>query len=95
MRIVDQKGLGEGMEMRWLIKDLHEELKAWGRPGGDARVHGSKVASFCARNGFGKHIQPCMIIFDLVIIGLMITITMIQMSWALGPAYRLTLMPQY
>ena len=20
--------------MRWLVKDLHEELKAWGRPGG-------------------------------------------------------------
>ena len=38
MRIVDQKGLGEGMEMKWLIRALHEELKAWGRPsGGDKK----------------------------------------------------------
>ena len=35
MRVVGQKGIGSGGEMRWLIKDLHEELKAWGRPGGD------------------------------------------------------------
>ena len=35
MRIVSQRGLGEGGEMKWLIKDLHEELKAWGHPGGD------------------------------------------------------------
>ena len=35
MRIVCQKGVGEGAEMKWLIKDLHEELMAWGRPGGE------------------------------------------------------------
>ena len=34
MRIVHQKGIGEKGEMQWLIKDLHEELKSWGRPGG-------------------------------------------------------------
>ena len=34
MRIVDQKGLGTKGEMKWLVQDLHEELKAWGRPGG-------------------------------------------------------------
>ena len=34
MRIVDQKGLGREGEMSWLIKDMHEELKAWGYPGG-------------------------------------------------------------
>ena len=34
MRAVGKKGLGEGAEMEWLIKDMHEELKAWGHPGG-------------------------------------------------------------
>ena len=34
MRIVEQKGLGEKGEAQWLIKDLHEELKALGYPGG-------------------------------------------------------------
>lgn len=34
MRIVDQKGLGAKGDMRWLIQDMHEELKSWGRPGG-------------------------------------------------------------
>ena len=34
MRIVEQKGLEEKGEVQWLIKDLHEELKAWGYPGG-------------------------------------------------------------
>ena len=32
-RIVDQKGLGTNGEMKRLILDMHEELKAWGRPG--------------------------------------------------------------
>ena len=35
MRLVGQKGLGEEREMRWLVHDMHEELKSWGRPGGD------------------------------------------------------------
>ena len=34
MRLVDSKGLKEGHADPWLIKDLHAELKAWGRPGG-------------------------------------------------------------
>ena len=34
MRAVGKKGLGEGNEMDWLIKDMHEELKSWGHPGG-------------------------------------------------------------
>ena len=34
MRAVGRKGLGEGKEMEWLIKDMSEELKAWGHPGG-------------------------------------------------------------
>ena len=34
MRAVGRKGLGEGKEMEWLIKDLLEELEAWGYPGG-------------------------------------------------------------
>ena len=34
MRAVGQKGLGENGEMDWLIKDMHEELKSWGYPGG-------------------------------------------------------------
>ena len=35
MRAVGKKGLGEGNEMDWLIKDMHEELKSWGHPGGE------------------------------------------------------------
>ena len=34
MRAVGRKGVGEGTEMEWLIKDLHEELKSWGHTGG-------------------------------------------------------------
>ena len=34
MRLVPCKGLGEDGEAKWVVKDLHEELKAWGRPGG-------------------------------------------------------------
>ena len=34
MRSVDQKGLGEEGGNSWLIKDMHQELKAWGYPGG-------------------------------------------------------------
>ena len=36
MRAVGKKGLGEGNEMDWLIKDMHEELKSWGHPGGES-----------------------------------------------------------
>ena len=34
MRAVGRKGLGEGTEMEWLIKDMAEELKSWGHIGG-------------------------------------------------------------
>ena len=34
MRAVGRKGLGDNNEMDWLIKDLYEELKSWGYPGG-------------------------------------------------------------
>ena len=34
MRAVEKKGLGEGDDMEWLVRDLHEELKSWGYPGG-------------------------------------------------------------
>ena len=37
MRAVGRKGLGAGSEMDWLIKDMHEELKSWGYPGGGTR----------------------------------------------------------
>ena len=33
-RAVGQKGIGTNQEMDWLIKDLREELKAWGHTGG-------------------------------------------------------------
>ena len=34
MRMVDHKGLeGEG-DNSWLVKDMHQELKSWGHPGG-------------------------------------------------------------
>ena len=35
MRAVPHKGLGEGVEDGWLIKDMHDELKSWGYPGGE------------------------------------------------------------
>ena len=35
-RAVGQKGLGNHGEMDWLIKDLSDELRAWGHPGGEA-----------------------------------------------------------
>ena len=35
MRAVGKKGLGEGKEMEWLIKDMDEELRSWGHAGGD------------------------------------------------------------
>ena len=34
MRMVPCKGLGENGEAKWVVKDLHEEFKSWGRPGG-------------------------------------------------------------
>ena len=34
MRATGKKGLGEGKEMEWLIKDMHEEFKSLGYPGG-------------------------------------------------------------
>ena len=34
MRAVDHKGLGPDGDNSWLIKDMHQELKAWGHPGG-------------------------------------------------------------
>ena len=35
MRAVCKKGIGEGTEMEWLIKDIDEELKSGGHPGGE------------------------------------------------------------
>ena len=35
-RVVGQKGLGRDGDMDWLVKDLSEELKAWGHAGGEA-----------------------------------------------------------
>ena len=34
-RAVGRKGLGAQGEMDWLIKDMAEELRAWGHTGGD------------------------------------------------------------
>ena len=34
MRAVDHKGLGPEGDLSWLVKDMHQELKAWGHPGG-------------------------------------------------------------
>ena len=37
-RLVEQKGLGEGGEMEWLILDAAEEIKSWGYPEGEAGI---------------------------------------------------------
>ena len=34
MRAVDHKGLGPDGDNSWLVKDMHQELKPWGHPGG-------------------------------------------------------------
>ena len=34
MRAVEHKGLGGDGDASWLVKDMHQELKAWGYPGG-------------------------------------------------------------
>ena len=34
MRAVPHKGLGVEGDQSWLVKDMHQELKAWGHPGG-------------------------------------------------------------
>ena len=34
MRAVNQKGLGPDGDASWLVKDMHQELKSWGHPGG-------------------------------------------------------------
>ena len=34
MRSVDRKGLGPDGDNSWLVKDMHQELKSWGHPGG-------------------------------------------------------------
>ena len=34
MRAVPHKGLGEDGDNSWLVKDMHQELKSWGHPGG-------------------------------------------------------------
>ena len=34
MRAVDHKGQGPYGDNSWLVKDMHQELNAWGYPGG-------------------------------------------------------------
>ena len=34
MRAVEHKGLGGEGDESWLVKDMHQELKSWGHPGG-------------------------------------------------------------
>ena len=34
MRALEHKGLGDEGDNSWLIKDMHQELKSWGYPGG-------------------------------------------------------------
>ena len=34
VRAADQKGLGDEGGMSWLVQDMHQELNAWGYPGG-------------------------------------------------------------
>ena len=34
MRAVDHEGLEGQGDNSWLVRDMHEELKSWGRPGG-------------------------------------------------------------
>ncbi|MDA8583663.1 hypothetical protein N9L68_05500, partial [bacterium] len=38
MRAVRRKGLGDDGDTSWLVKDMHQELKSWGHPGGVANA---------------------------------------------------------
>ena len=38
MRAVNHKGLGPDGDASWLVKDMHQELKSWGHPGGGVRT---------------------------------------------------------
>ena len=38
MRAVEHKGLGGEGDESWLVKDMHQELKSWGHPGGGPRT---------------------------------------------------------
>ena len=42
-RAVGNKGIGEDGEREWLVKDVSEELKVWGHPGGE----GSQIILKC------------------------------------------------
>ena len=59
MRAVPHKGLGDGTEMEWLIKDMHEELKSWGhvgRPDGELILKSDGEASIRAvRDALGRY----------------------------------------
>ena len=33
-RVEDHKGFGGQGDNSWLVRDMHEELKSWGHPGG-------------------------------------------------------------
>ena len=46
-RLTGKKGMGEGGEMDWLVKDLVEELKTWGHAGGA----GGKLIMKCDAEG--------------------------------------------
>ena len=37
-RMVEQKGLGDGGEMEWLILDAAEEVRSWGHTGGEPLI---------------------------------------------------------
>ena len=43
MRAVDHKGLGPDADNSWLVKDMHQELKAWGHPRGGRNRSSSRV----------------------------------------------------
>ena len=59
MRAVGKKGLGEDNEMDWLIKDLHEELKSRGYPGGGKGelifISDGERAMVAVREALGKY----------------------------------------
>ena len=43
MRAVDHKGIGPDGDSSWLVKDMHQELKSWGHPGGPRTLLSSRA----------------------------------------------------
>ena len=45
MRSVDRRGLGSESDNSWLVKDMRQQLKCWGRPGGPSMLSSRRATA--------------------------------------------------